>query len=97
MPFLQSIYEARRHGRPPAPDRPPIETKQVRGFSLIGVPAEDPKQGAVARGSQETLDRQRLHLRLFREAQRVYGEEHRRIGWSVAAAGFGAATPAISP
>lgn len=72
MPFLQSIYEARRYGRPPAPDRPPIETKQVRGFSLIGVPVEDPKQGAVARGSQETLDRQRLHLRLFREAQRVY-------------------------
>ena len=72
MPFLQSIYEARRHGTPPAPEKPQIETKEYRGFALIGAKPENPKKGAVARNAQEPIDRQRLHLRLFRETQKVY-------------------------
>ncbi|HUG82670.1 MAG TPA: hypothetical protein VML01_13455 [Bryobacterales bacterium] len=70
IPFLQSVYEARRNG-PPAPAAP-IETRQVRGFSLIGAPHEDPKEGAIARAAQKPLDRQRLHLDLFRATERVY-------------------------
>jgi hypothetical protein len=72
IPFLQSIYEARRNGPPAPPSAPPIETRQVRGFSLIGAPHEDPKEGAIARAAQKPLDRQRLHLDLFRATERVY-------------------------
>ncbi len=72
IPFLQGVYEARRHGAPPPLEKPRIETKEYRGFALIGAPPEDPKKGAVARGSQDPIDRQRLHLQLFRETERVY-------------------------
>ncbi|MDA1314170.1 MAG: hypothetical protein O2968_12595 [Acidobacteria bacterium] len=72
IPFLQSIYEARRNGTPPPLPAPPIETKEVQGFSLIGAPREDPKESAIDRAAQKPLDRQRLHLDLFRATERVY-------------------------
>lgn len=72
IPFVQSIYEARRHGRPAPLPAPSVETKEVLGFSLIGAPQEDPKEGAIARAAQEPIDRQRLHLDLFRATQRAY-------------------------
>jgi hypothetical protein len=81
MPFLQSIYEARRNGPPPPLPAAAIETKEVRGFSLIGAPREDSKEGAIARAAQEPIDRQRSHLGLFRATQRAY---EKNTGESVA-------------
>lgn len=56
FPFLQAVYELRRRGEPP--DEPP--------------PKQDPKAAAVQRATRHPLDRQRLHFRLFAEAERQY-------------------------
>ncbi len=78
MPFLQAVYEVRRTGEVPAAV-PDVETRQVHGFSVVAPPSEDPKVAAVTRASQEPLDRQQLHFRLFSETERQYrkstGEE----------------------
>ena len=78
MPFLQAVYEARRKGEA-LKAVPEVETRQVHGFSVVASSAEDPKVAAVTRASQEPLDRQQLHFRLFSETERQYqnntGEE----------------------
>ena len=80
MPFLQAVYEVRRTGEVPAAV-PEVETRQVHGFSVVAPPSEDPKVAAVTRASQEPLDRQQLHFRLFSETERQY---RKRTGEKVA-------------
>ena len=46
--------------------------RNVRGFSVIDAPKEDPTGAAIRRVAREPLDRQRLHVRLFSETQHRY-------------------------
>ena len=72
MPFLQSIYEARRHGPPPPLEKPRVETKEFRGFALIGAKPEDPRRApshaahktpSIVNGSTSNSSRDPAHLR----------------------------------
>ena len=71
FPFLQAVYESRRNGEAPPPPPDPT-TRQVRGFSVIGGPRENPSLAAIRRGARNPLERQRLHFQLFAEAERQY-------------------------
>ena len=71
FPFLQAVYETRRNGEAPPPPPDPT-TRQVRGFSVIGGPQENPKLAAIRRGARNPLERQRLHFQLFAETERQY-------------------------
>ncbi len=71
FPFLQAVYETRRNGEaPPLPPDP--TTRNVRGFSVIDAPKEDPGLAAIRRGARNPLERQRLHFQLFAETERQY-------------------------
>jgi hypothetical protein len=83
MPFLQAVYERRRGGLPPEPPAAPHRaTRDYGPFRVIGGAAatdEGDSQGAavdrVARRvgpAEAPLDRQRVLLRLFAEAERRY-------------------------
>jgi hypothetical protein len=71
MPFLQAVYEARRHGEPAEP-APPVEPTEVRGFGLVQAPKENPGEAAIARAARHPIDRQQLFFRLFAESERQY-------------------------
>jgi hypothetical protein len=82
MPFLQAVYERRRAGLPPEPEAAPHRVTRAHGpFRVVGGAgaAESKAQPAavdrVARRvgpAKAPLDRQRVLLRLFAEAERRY-------------------------
>ena len=84
MPFVQAVYERRRLGLPPEPE--PAPARLTRQYGLLRVlggasPTQANSVSAavdrVARrvGPPEApLDRQRVLLRLFAEAERLYRE-----------------------
>ena len=78
MPFMQAVYETRREPTESAqtegdtPNEHAIGERQVQGFTVIDAPNEDPTLAAIRRGARGSLDRQRLHLRLFTETQHRY-------------------------
>ncbi|HEY3119428.1 MAG TPA: hypothetical protein VGL15_02315 [Vicinamibacteria bacterium] len=84
MPFLQAVYERRRGGLPPEPKSAPHRlTRDYGPFRVIGGAGgeEGESLGAavdrVARRvgpAEAPLDRQRVLLRLFAEAERRYRE-----------------------
>jgi len=74
MPFLQAVYEMRRGGEPPAEPPPPAE-RPAGGFLVVETPRQDPRRAALERAARHALDRQRLHFRLFAEAERQH-ENH---------------------
>jgi len=71
MPFLQAVYEARRRGgiAPQQPAETPAP-RRAGGFEVLQAPRQDPRAAAIERASRHTLDRQRIHFRLFAEAER---------------------------
>jgi len=82
MPFLQAVYERRRAGLPVEPEAAPHRVTRVHGpFRIIGgagTAASRTTAAAVDRVARRVgpagrpLDRQRLLLRLFGEAERRY-------------------------
>ena len=84
MPFLQAVYERRRGGLPPEPPPAPRRvTRDYGPFRVVGgAGAEEVRTASaavdrVARrvgAADAPLDRQRVLLRLFAEAERRYRE-----------------------
>jgi hypothetical protein len=82
MPFLQAVYERRRSGLPPEPPSAPGRVTRAYGpFRVVGGAGAEETQTAqaavdrVARrvgAADADLDRQRVLLRLFAEAERRY-------------------------
>ena len=82
MPFLQAVYERRRAGLPPEPEAAPHRvTRDYGPFRVMGgagVTAARSLPAAVDRVArrvgpvEKALDRQRVLLRLFAEAERRY-------------------------
>jgi hypothetical protein len=82
MPFLQAVYERRRAGLPPEPEAAPHRvTREYGPFRVVGgagAAASRTLAAAVDRVARRVgpvdhvLDRQRVLLRLFAEAERRY-------------------------
>jgi hypothetical protein len=82
MPFLQAVYERRRSGLPPEPEAAPHRITRVHGpFTVVGgagmaatrtVPAAVDRVARRVGAAERPLDRQRVLLRLFGEAERRY-------------------------
>jgi hypothetical protein len=79
FPFLQAVYEKRRSPGPgaEAPRAPEDARVEHAGGRLSLVPREaqrpaDAAMAAIERAAQHALDRQRVHFRLFAEAERQY-------------------------
>lgn len=63
IPFLQAVYELRRSEAAPLDrSRPPGRPE----------PSDNPRFAAIERAARHEVDRQRLYLRLFSEAEREY-------------------------
>jgi hypothetical protein len=84
MPFLQAVYERRRTGVPAEPPPAPSRvTRDYGPFKVVGGAAPDEARSVAAAvdrvarrvaTSDDSLDRQRVLLRLFAEAERGYRE-----------------------
>lgn len=84
MPFLQAVYERRRSGLPPEPEAAPHRvTRDYGPFRVVGgagaaesraIPAAVDRVARRLGSAGQTLDRQRVLLRLFAEAERRYRE-----------------------
>src|SRR5688572_10478807 len=82
MPFLQAVYERRRSGLPPEPEMAPHRVTRVHGpFTVVGgagmaatrtLPAAVDRVARRVGSADQPLDRQRVLLRLFAEAERRY-------------------------
>ena len=82
MPFLQAVYERRRSGLPPEPEAAPHRvTREYGPFRVVGgagaaetraVPAAVDRVARRVGAAPAPLDRQRVLLRLFAEAERRY-------------------------
>ena len=82
MPFLQAVYERRRAGLPPEPEAAPHRITRVHGpFTVVGgagmaatrtLPAAVDRVARRVGAADRPLDRQRVLLRLFGEAERRY-------------------------
>jgi hypothetical protein len=80
MPFLQAVYERCRHGPPPEPPAAAHRvTRDYGPFRVVGGAGEEERSIAaavdrVARRAASPIDRQRVLLHLFAEAERRYRE-----------------------
>jgi hypothetical protein len=82
MPFLQAVYERRRAGLPPEPEAAPRRVTREHGpFRVVGgagaaetkaLPAAVDRVARRVGPADKPLDRQRVLLRLFAEAERRY-------------------------
>jgi|KBSSwiStaDraftv2_1062776.scaffolds.fasta_scaffold27108_3 hypothetical protein len=82
MPFLQAVYERRRAGLPPEPEAAPHRVTRAHGpFRVVGgagvaetraLPAAVDRVARRVGPAEAPLDRQRVLLRLFAEAERRY-------------------------
>jgi len=82
MPFLQAVYERRRGGLPPEPEAAPHRVTRSYGpFRVVGgagtaasrsLPAAVDRVARRVGPVDRVLDRQRVLLRLFAEAERRY-------------------------
>lgn len=72
FPFLQAVYELHRSGAVPPGPPPEPAAHQEAGLELIEPAGRDPVMAAIERAARHGLDRQKLHFRLFAEAERAY-------------------------